>query len=1068
MAYIPPDYLDNTTNLNLGTALIRLMLEWEQRELDIATGYFDPKIWEQLHQALPTLTQFRLLLGSEPDLEGKALGDEIELQTYFRQRLRGDLEQLPFDPKWAGIVAGLTNFLQQDSVAVRLYPSFYPAFLHAKAYLFPQVAIVGSSNFTRAGLNRKAELNLVHKSETVANKLRRDWFEPFWNEAKEYKTALITALEESKFGKTLYTPFHVFIKVLYEYFRERLSATSDERYGGISLASFQREGLSEAIRLLNLYNGVLVADAVGLGKTYIGMGLLEHYLLGQRKQGNIPRGLIICPAQLRDLVWLPKLDEYSLKAQVLSMEEMGRADFEWQRYNGYDFVLVDESHNFRNPNTGRYQNLIKLIATGKADKRVALMTATPINNSIWDLYHQTMLLTRGSDTYFRERSIPNLKGFFKKVSEGSAELFDLLELTTVRRSRWDIKKRQEAGEVITLPGKGEIRFPDRHLERISYNLEQTYHGFYNEIASQIENLSLVSYNIAEYLYHADALQQIEAKRNNALIGIMKTTLFKRLESSWYAFAESIQRQRTFQERFLEFLHAGRLLDSASNRKMLAIERMINREEDEPNEDIEALIANLPEVSAADYDLAAIREGVANDLKIFDEILAWVEIVRNTGDEAQDAKLDAVKAALAEPLRGQKVLLFSYYQDTARYIYDRLRQDTAWLEAAGNPVLNIIDGSTARYDREQRVKQFAPVANTANTSEGIREREQLQHTPIQILICTDVLSEGQNLQDAGVLINYDLHWNPVRMIQRAGRIDRLGSPYEVLSIYNCFPEEGLESLLQLVARLQRRIRDIDNTIGLDASVLGEIIHPRSLEELRKIKQGEHDILDELERQGELVSTDEMKLPLIAYLQAMGEQRLREIPLGIHSGKRSVRPGTFFAFRAKERHFWRFYPAEGGVAITDKRQIFQMIVAKEDTPRVVPAHDIFPSLQRATDEIMEEIEALRTIVQIPPRLKGWNLEFYNALSQPTLFDVVPEELQTRLIQALRHTELTAFQRDPALKRIRQDYRQQQNPRLLAEQLDAYFVTNDLYREIIEPHLAEEIKAEDLELICYELLQ
>jgi hypothetical protein len=1066
MPYIPPDYLDNTPNLNLGTALIRLMLDWEQRELDVATGYFDPKIWEILHESLPTLTQFRLLLGSEPDLEGKGPGDEIELQSYFRQRLRGDLEQLPFDPKWAGIVAGLTNFLQGDTVAVRLYPSF----LHAKAYLFPQVAIVGSSNFTRAGLNRKAELNLVHKSDMVAAKLRRDWFEPFWNEAKDYKAALIAALQESKFGKTLYTPFHVFIKVLYEYFRERLSAIGDERYGGISLASFQREGLAEAIRLLNLYKGVLVADAVGLGKTYIGMGLLEHYLLGQRKQGNIPRGLIVCPAQLRDLVWLPKLDEYSLKAQVLSMEEMGRADFDWQRYNGYDFILVDESHNFRNPNTGRYQNLIKLIATGKADKMVALMTATPINNSIWDLYHQTMLLTRGSDTYFRERSIPNLRGFFKRVSEGSAELFDLLELTTVRRSRWDIKKRQEAGEVITLPGKGEIRFPNRQLERISYNLEQAYRGFYDEIANQIENLSLVSYNIAEYLYNADAQQQKDVKRNNALIGIMKTTLLKRLESSWYAFAESIQRQRNFQERFLQYLQAGKLLDSASNRKMLAIERMINGEEDEPNEDIEALIVNLPEVSANDYDLAAIQEGVASDLKIFDEILEWVEIVRqsNTGEGAHDAKLDAVKDELANALRDQKVLLFSYYQDTARYIYDRLRGDEAWLKAAGHPVLGLIDGGVSGHEREQRVKQFAPVANTANTDEGIRERDQLQQNPIQILICTDVLSEGQNLQDAGVLINYDLHWNPVRMIQRAGRIDRLGSPHEVLSIYNCFPEDGLESLLQLVARLQRRIRDIDNTIGLDASVLGEIIHPRSLDELRKIKQGEQDILDELERQGELVSTDEMKLPLIAYLQAMGEQRLREIPLGIHSGKRSARPGTFFAFRAKERHFWRFYPAEGGNAITDKRQIFQMIIAKEDTPRIVPRHDIFPSLQRATDEIMGEIESLRTVAQIPPRLRGWNLEFYNGLSQPTLFDAVPEELQNRLIQALRHTELAPFQRDPALKRIRQDYRQQQNPRLLAEQLDAYFVTNDLYREIIEPHLAEEIQREDLELICYELLQ
>src|SRR5690606_3222059 len=148
---------------------------------------------------------------------------------------------------------------------------------------------------------------------------------------------------------------------------------------GVELASFQQEGLREAIRLIDRHGGVIVSDAVGLGKTYIGMSLLEHYVLGKRRKGHIPRGLVICPAQLRDLVWGPKLDEYGIKAEVISQELVSRSDFDWKHYNGHDVVLIDESHNFRNPGTNRHQNLMKLLATGNPNTIVILMTATPVN-----------------------------------------------------------------------------------------------------------------------------------------------------------------------------------------------------------------------------------------------------------------------------------------------------------------------------------------------------------------------------------------------------------------------------------------------------------------------------------------------------------------------------------------------------------------------------------------------------------------------------------------------------------------------------------------------------------------
>jgi hypothetical protein len=320
----------------------------------------------------------------------------------------------------------------------------------------------------------------------------------------------------------------------------------------------------------------------------------------------------------------------------------------------------------------------------------------------------------------------------------------------------------------------------------------------------------------------------------------------------------------------------------------------------------------------------------------------------------------------------------------------------------------------------------------------------------------------------VLINYDLHWNPVRMIQRAGRIDRLGTTFETLSVYNCFPEKGLESLLRLVERLQQRIRDIDRTVGLDASVLGEIIHPKSLEELRRIKAGENQVMDELERASELLSADEMKLPLLMYLQAVGAETLSEIPLGIHSVKRASTAGVFFAFRARERHFWRFYPADGSAPLSDIRRIFRMLQCSREEPRLDHDHPVFEAVERATDDILRDLQSLRTAQRIRPQMTGANKKFYDAINQMSLFGEVPAELRGRINQVLQNISLKMFERDPKLKSILQAYQADENPnpQILAEQLDAFFVDNELYREVIEPTVLEQIKKDDLQLVCYEI--
>jgi hypothetical protein len=1061
--YLPPDYIDNQRE-TLAETLTKIIRDLEQREASIATGFFDPRVWEYLREALSLLNELRLLIGKEPELTYGGL-DRLDLRRLYCQKLQSDLENTPYDPAHVQLITELIEFLRREAVSVKLYKK---GFLHAKAYIFPEIAIVGSSNLTPYGLTHNSELNLVRKERSVAKDLK-DWFDKFWQESEDYTSELIETLEASKFGGKPYTPYEVFIKVLYEYFKDRITPEAPERHLGVELAAFQEEGLKEALRILERYRCVLIADAVGLGKTYIGLGLLEHYLLGKRRRGHIPKGLVICPAQLRDILWMPKLAEHGLSATVLSQEEVSRKDFPWKAYRNYDLVLVDESHNFRNPGAQRSQNLLKLLATGKRDKYAILMTATPINNSIWDLYHQMMLMARGSDEYFRDVGISNLKGFFRRVDQGAAELFDLLEETTVRRSRSDIRKRQQAGEQVVLNGQA-VRFPERSLLPLDYDLVAAYQGFYKEIANSIEALSLVSYNIEEFKKDRDPTR---IQSNTALIGIMKTLFLKRLESSVQAFEVSVRRQQQFQQQFFEYLLKNKLLDASSYRKILALEQ-----EDEAQA-ISEIIGGLPEVSIADYDLKAIRHAVEMDLKVFESIVERLEKIRQATEAnvRLDRKLERLKEMLLEGFKGQKVLIFSYYQDTALHIYEGLRSDAEWSSRMGFPRLGLVCGARSVYNepssledrhlsREQLIKHFAPVSNAVDGDELKRLREK----EIQILISTDVLSEGQNLQDAAVCINYDLHWNPVRMIQRAGRIDRLNTKHSRVIVGNFFPERGLDELLGLVKRLQQRIEDIGRTVGLDSSILGERVTERSLEELKRLKAGDRSIWDELEREAELVSLDEMKYPLIQCLHALGEDHLKEIPLGIHSGKRASAHGVFVALRARDRHFWRFYPADGSPAWTEKRKLFRLIRCEESEARQMPTPkpDVFSVIDRAVQELLRELKGAETARRIKQPLKGLNLKIYTALHQPSLTDSsIPPELLQRLSQVLEEASLKSFERDLALKTLWEEFEATKDVQALAESLDAFFVENELYQEATPPTVLEQIKKEDIQLIAYEFL-
>ena len=562
----------------------------------------------------------------------------------------------------------------------------------------------------------------------------------------------------------------------------------------------------------------------------------------------------------------------------------------------------------------------------------------------------------------------------------------------VRRSRRDVRRRQEQGEKVIIAGQ-EIRFPERTLQRVEYSLTEQFGDFYPGLVNRIEGLKLVAYNLEKY--KKKDVVELDVIKREALTGIFKTNFLKRLESSVHALSLSIANQRRFQERFYQQFKEGRLLDAGINRKVEQLLRQASGEDDAEGVKTEKLLASLPEVQNMDYQVARMENDIQADL----DALRWMEdaigkllVSREDGGE-QDAKVAAIKQALLERVEKfgpHKAIIFSYYHDTADYLYRALVHDPEFMAAMQlTPERTaFLSGSSNAETRNDTVRRFAPAANRGDADDA--EFEKLLKRPVDLLISTDVLSEGQNLQDAGFLLNADLHWNPVRMIQRAGRIDRLGSTFETLEIANVFPEEGLEDVLKLVERLQTRIADIDRTVGLDASVLGEVVSRRSFEELKRIRGEDQSVLDELEAESELSVGDEMRLPLIAALQVLGEAYAQEIPLGIHSSHKPVAPlgaaSVFFAFRVEDRVLWRVYPLVGEAApLTSKREVYRLIEAGREVPRTAypsgpdgATYEVFPYLERAVGDLLAESAKSIKKNKFKLPLKGHNLTLFELAS------------------------------------------------------------------------------------------
>jgi superfamily II DNA/RNA helicase len=801
-----------------------------------------------------------------------------------------------------------------------------------------------------------------------------EWFDDHWQQSVEFKDQLLDLLDTSKFGAMQYTPYQVYIKALYEYYRGELGEDAEvsSNLYSLNLAEFQGDAVKRAKRILSQYDGVMICDSTGLGKTWIGLQILLEYAYHKRWHA-----LVVCPASLKGM-WETRLHQTKIQAKVISQEALGRDDVDIDAYGNYDVVVVDECHNFRSKDSARYDNLTRILAlNGNRGehgyrKKVALLTATPINNSLMDLYQQLQLMTMGDNAFFAAAGIGRLDKYFYEARRqiladgGSASriLSNLLDQVMIRRTRQFIK---QAYPDATIDGK-KVHFPQRKLLTVNYDLEGTYAGIYTKVVRGIEVLQLAPYDLETY--KADPAQQdpLQIGRGQALVGIFKSRYLKRLESSVAAFRISVFRLMEYMLTFRHYIQADVLLEPVDFWKLLStIDKELEDDALQQEEDVEeeefgkhptsrhkqieaskkakAILKLAKRPAPGTYNLQMLNDALDADLGTLNEIYSLVRPIK----PEEDRKLSRLKELLSTELKGKKVLVFSSYMDTANYLHKQVTGDAALMTAMGDRTIRVIHGGTDLDTRRRIVQGFAPKSNDKPEWAGTEHE-------IDLVFSTDVLSEGQNLQDCAHLVNYDLHWNPTRMIQRAGRIDRIGTDFDVLFIHNFFPDAGLEQLLGLVQSLQTKIRQIDTAIGLDASVLGEAINPKVFNTLKRI-QGEDDaVIDEEEAEAELSSDEALVRQLAEFIKATGTAALREIPDGIHSGlhKKGIN-GAFFYYQRRGTngrrtdHFWRFYNAKTRDILDNRLALAEMIRCQPDTPRVVD-----PSLKADVLKIMEDVE------------------------------------------------------------------------------------------------------------------
>ncbi|MFB9972301.1 helicase-related protein [Pseudoroseomonas cervicalis] len=1032
-------------------------------EISIATAFMSPAGFGAIAERLEQAGRVRLLIGAEPEPEALRLarghlrkpGDPP--QAAFERRevaeglklleagLRAERDRQPFSAEARRHLRRMAAMLRAGTLETRRYER---AFLHAKATLLdgPDPGLIaGSSNLTRAGLTTNLELNLGRWDPALFSQAKA-WFDALWDEGVPFDLAAIFDEPEGEFP-----PWLIFMRILWQLYGEELEQEREEP-GDIPLTAFQLHGVWRARRILKDFGGVIVADEVGLGKTFIGGAILEACAK------NRQRALLVCPAALRTN-WEKFLEAHNIGrfVQMVSYDQLARdrqlrdpqlrPDSVGQHLNfeldEYALVVVDEAHNYRNPDSPYRAAALRRLLFGQR-KDVVLLTATPVNNSLWDLFHLQRFFIR-QDSRLAQRGIISIRDRFKAAAKQDPAnlspdfLYPIIDAITVKRTRGFVKKFY-AGDTIRGPDgvMRPIMFPKAVAITVRYHLDGLAPGLFDAVVHALDPvnggnvLSFARYAPSAYLLEEDEDRE-EAAETAA--GLLRSGLLKRFESSAHAFRLSLARMVREHDLFLEALAKGKVITTAFLRELSADE-----------EAFEDLLGSSGEArDAADYDAKALREAVERDREILRDLAARMDEVTDDADPklaavveelariAAQAKSDA--ATDAEEQRNRKVLVFSYFADTVAWLRQALEARIATdkrLKGFRGRIVAVAGGGleSEEANRNQAVWGFAP-----ESSDPPPGQEDLY----DLLITTDVLAEGMNLQQCRHILNYDLPWNPMRLVQRHGRVDRIGSLHPRIFLRTVFPADRLDALLALEARILRKLTQAAKSIGVstlpvDGGEAGEQVFAETRAEIEKLAAEDPTLFEQGGTAAAAQTGEEYRQRLRAALDG-DRKAITGLPgragSGMRKGKRS---GILFCAEVEladeRRTFLRFVPAkpdwqQPDAAAAIERETgtcLRLIDCAEDTPRHMPDalnDGVFAFWDLALSDILTEWDSLSDPANLQPQVRRLNRQVAEFIRAHPPHDMEAD----KLTKALDVLEAPWPLREEAL--LREQFRDRSGP-------------------------------------------
>lgn len=1012
---------------------LRYLKDWCElsKSIDVASGFFEVGALLALDGEWQKLDKLRILMGDEVSRRTKrAFESAIAKKTSV---LEISLEYEKQKNHFLNGLDAIVDALRHGQIECRVYRKDK---FHAKAYItharmevIGSSALVGSSNFTLPGLTDNIELNVQVTGAPVA--VLQEWYDEHWEEAENVTPEILKTFERHV---RQYMPFEVYARSLQQYFlgHEETASEWEKHTSRIFpiLARYQQDGYGGLLKRAEKYGGAFLCDGVGLGKTFIGLMLIERFAVHEKK--NVA---LFVPKSAKTPVWerelrkrLPDVFKGYSRLKIFShtdlmresmQEELDRVDEE------ADVIIIDEAHHFRNTGTkgdddearkSRYWRLYDL-AQGK---QMFLLTATPINNRLTDFQHMVELFTQHNTGHFAGGTlgIHSLPGYVRQLEKKiEAEIYgkgheeEQLELNTsdvsVRLSADPLfdalvvqRSRSYVKESMKREGDGEVMFPEPRKPTVAeYSVRQTYGKLLDMVADAFHKREplfvLGIYNPYAY-YKGDSevvATALERGRLKQVVALIRTSFLKRFESSAEAFRQSCWRLMikllAWMEVHCETEHEKARLTRWKRKHANLLDYKPQTDIFDDREAEEDLVPPelLEAVNRLKRDDFKIDEIIADTLADLEQVADFLNELEKF-KPSQDLKLKKLIQLLTNDpvLSKHKVLIFSEFGDTARYVAQQLKD-------AGIEGVDQID-SGSKGDRALTIQRFAPYYNESSSAEqGDKE--------IRVLVSTDVLSEGLNLQDATRLINYDLHWNPVRLMQRIGRVDRRMTPAieaqivadhpdqkdlrGTVAYWNFLPPDDLDELLKLYGKVAHKTLRISKTLGIEGRQL--LREDDDYEDLRNFSE---------QYEGQRSPDEDMHLEWQDLLKAIPglDEKVSAYPNGIFSGKQNLKPGTrqvFFCY-ARPAHDkaasdasgedvwtaeagdvqWYLYDVASGEIREDAPMIVGSIRSTPETPRVTQMEEAKLSDIRIAVEKHIAKSFLRKVqapLGVKPVLKAW---------------------------------------------------------------------------------------------------